>query len=163
MSQIKKILVAMASTKHCRGIFDFAATLATGLDAQILIASIINARDIDAVRQITEMGYEVDGDQYAIGVKESRQQEIDAILSQSTFPRERIQTILRVGNPVQELLTIAMQEAVDMVVMGTKGKTDLEHILMGSVAEKMFRRSPVTIVSYRDEVQAEKLKKRLHL
>ena len=162
MGQIKKILVAMASTEHSRGIFNYAATLATGLGAQILIVSIINSRDIDAVRRISEMGYEVDGDKYVAGIKDARQQEIDAILRHSAFPKEKIQTILRVGNPVEELLKIAMHESVDMVVMGTKGRTDLEHILMGSVAEKMFRRSPVTIVSYRDEAQAEKLKKHLH-
>jgi nucleotide-binding universal stress UspA family protein len=162
MGQTKKILVAMASTDHSRGIFDFAATLAMGLEAQMLIVSIINARDIDAVRSVADMGYAVDGDKYVAGVKEARQQEIEAILSHSTFPATRIQTIIRVGNPVDELLKTAMHEGVDMVVMGTKGRTDLKHILMGSVAEKMFRRSPVTIVSYRDAAQAEKLKKRLH-
>mgnify|MGYP000138556901 CR=1 FL=1 len=160
MGQTKKILVAMASTEYSRGIFDFAATLATGLEAQLIIASIINSRDIDAVRSVADMGYAVDGDKYVAGIKEVRQQEIEAILRRSTFPKTRIQTILRVGNPVDELIKIAMDESVDMVVMGTKGRTDLQHILMGSVAEKMFRRSPVTIVSYRDAAQAEKLKKR---
>ena len=163
MGQIKRILAAMASTAHCRGIFDYAATLAEGFGADVLIASIVNSRDIEAVRRITEMGYAVDGDKYASGIKDTRRQEIEAIIRQSTFPRERIQTILKVGNPVDELLRIAVDESADMVVMGTKGRTDLEHILMGSVAEKMFRRCPVTIVSYRDAAQAEKLKKRLHL
>jgi nucleotide-binding universal stress UspA family protein len=163
MGQIKKILVAMASTEYCRGIFDYAATLAAGLDADILIASIINSRDIDAVRRVAEMGYQVDADNYVASIKETRQKEIDAILHHSTFPGARIRTIMKVGNPANELLKIAMHESVDMVVMGTRGRTDLEHILMGSVAEKMFRRSPVTIVSYRDERQAEKLKKRLHV
>jgi nucleotide-binding universal stress UspA family protein len=159
MGQIKKILVAVAATDRCQGIVDYAATLAAGLDATVLIASIINSRDIDAVRQVADMGYAVDGDKYVAGIKETRQQEIDAIIRQATFARERIQTIICVGNPVEELLKITMHESVDMVVMGTKGRTDLAHILMGSVAEKMFRRSPVTLVSYRDQAQAEKLKK----
>ena len=163
MGQTKKILVAMASTEYSRGIFDFAATLATGLEAQMLIVSIINSRDIDAVRSVADMGYAVDGEKYVADIKEQRQQEIEAILRHAPIPKTRIQTIIRVGNPVEELLKIAIHESVDMVVMGTKGRTDLAHILMGSVAEKMFRRSPVTIVSYRDAVQAEKLKKRLHL
>ncbi len=163
MGQIKKILVAMASTEFCQGIFDYAATLARALDADILVVSVINSRDILAVRQVTAMGYEVDGDNYVKSVKEARKQDIDVIISRSTFPEKRIRTILKVGNPIDELLKIVIQESVDMVVMGTKGRTDLKHILMGSVAEKMFRKSPATIVSYRNDVQAGKLKKRIHL
>jgi nucleotide-binding universal stress UspA family protein len=162
MGQIKKILVAMASTEYCRGIFDYSATLARALDAELVIASIINSRDIDAVRQVAAMGYAVDGENYVAGIKETRKQDIDAILDDTTFPRERIRTLIKVGNPVDELLKIMIRESVDMVVMGLKGRTDLEHILMGSVAEKMFRRSPVTVVSYRDEAQAKKLRNRLH-
>ncbi len=47
--------------------------------------------------------------------------------------------------------------------MGVKGRTDLEHILIGSVAEKLFERSPVTVISYRDEKSRQRLKKRIHV
>jgi nucleotide-binding universal stress UspA family protein len=66
-----------------------------------------------------------------------------------------------VGNPVEELLKITVEENVDMVVMGIKGRTDLEYIFAGSVAEKIFERSPVPIVSYRDEKNAAQLRKRI--
>jgi nucleotide-binding universal stress UspA family protein len=45
--------------------------------------------------------------------------------------------------------------------MGVKGSTDLEQIFIGSVAEKLFRRSPVTVISYRDEKSAQRLRKRI--
>lgn len=163
MGRITKILVAMASTEYCQGIFNYATTLAGALDAEILVASVINSRDISAVRQVAAMGYEVDGDNYAADIKATRKQDIDAIITDSAFPRERVQMILKVGNPIDELLKIVIRESVDMVIMGTKGRTDLEHIFLGSVAEKMFRRSPATIVSYRNDNQAEKLRKRIHL
>ena len=50
-----------------------------------------------------------------------------------------------------------------MVVMGPKGRTDLEHVLVGSVASKLFKRSPATVVSYRSESQAKRLKEHIHL
>lgn len=42
-----------------------------------------------------------------------------------------------------------------------RDRTDFLHTLTGSVAEKVFRRSPVTIVSFRDEKNASYLRKRL--
>ena len=76
---------------------------------------------------------------------------------------DAIKLILQVGNPTDELLKIIVKEKVDLVVMGVKGRTDLEHILIGSVAEKLFRSSPVTVVSYRDEKNRDRLRQHIHL
>lgn len=58
-------------------------------------------------------------------------------------------------------MKIALRENVDLIVMGLKGRSEIEHVLVGSVAEKMFRRSPITIVSYRGQKEAERLRKRV--
>ena len=69
--------------------------------------------------------------------------------------------IFKVGNPVRDLLDVGIAENVDMIIMGIKARTGLEHILIGSVAEKVFRRSPITVVSYREENLAKRMRKRL--
>jgi nucleotide-binding universal stress UspA family protein len=52
------------------------------------------------------------------------------------------------GNPPREILRIAEDEKIDVIVMGSIGKTGLEKFLMGSVAEKVVHNSklPVLIV-----------------
>jgi nucleotide-binding universal stress UspA family protein len=88
---------------------------------------------------------------------------LEEIQKESVFKDENLKTIFKVGNPIDELLKIIIEEKVDTVVMGVKGRTDLESVFVGSVAEKMFRRCPVTCISYRDEKNAKRLRKRLHL
>lgn len=163
MDEIKKIMVALGYSEYAEGIFKYADKLAAKLGAELVVANIINSRDVEAVSAITNMGYDLDPKRYVKELKDERQSAFEEISKDSAVSRDSIKLILRVGNPVDELLKIVIDENVDLVVMGVKGRTDLEHILIGSVAEKLFRRSPVTVLSYRDEKTKERLRKRINL
>jgi len=161
MSEFKNIMVALAFSKHAKDIFGYGVKLATYLDADLTVASIINSRDVEAVETIVSMGYKVDGEHYVESIEKERREILEKIIGETSFPRERINILLQVGNPIDELLKIISEKNIDMVIMGSKGRTDLRHVLIGSVAEKMFRRSPVTVVSYRDESYAGGLERLL--
>jgi len=162
MDDIKKIMVALGFSEYAEGIFNYADKLAEKLGAELIVANIINSRDVEAVAAITNMGYDVDPERYIKELKEERRNAFEEIAKDSAVSRDSIKLILAVGNPIDELLKVIMKENVDLVVMGLKGRTDLEHILIGSVAEKLFRRSPVTVISYRDEKTRQRLKKRIN-
>jgi nucleotide-binding universal stress UspA family protein len=60
-----------------------------------------------------------------------------------------VETAIVEGVPRTEILRYVEDEGMDMVVMGTHGRTGLDHYLIGSVAEKVVRRSPVPVVTVR--------------
>jgi len=163
MDEIKKIMVALVFSEYAEDIFKYADMLAAKLGAELVAANIINARDVEAVTVITNMGYDVDPERYIKELREERRNAFEEIAKDSAVSRDSIKLILEVGNPTDELLKIIIEENVDLVVMGVKGRTDLEHILIGSVAEKLFRRSPVTVISYRDEKNKKRLLKHINL
>lgn len=162
METIRTIMVAIGFSSYSKEIFTYAAGLATQFDADLLVASIINARDVEAVGSVVSMGYDVKGEDYVSAIKQERRSQLDSYIDDAAFPAERVRSIFKVGNPLEELLRITVRENVQMLVMGVKGRTDLEQLLVGSIAERLFRRSPVTIVSYRDEKTARRLRKRIH-
>ncbi|HHB75949.1 MAG TPA: universal stress protein [Desulfobulbus sp.] len=164
MKKIEKIMVPVAFSPYSQGIVDYAVMLAKSLNVQKLIfVSVINQRDVDAVETITAFGYEVDGSHYVEEIKKQRAEALDKLLEKSDFPEDRMKLIITVGKPAQKLLRHAVREEVDMIVMGVKAKTEIIQAFTGSVAEKLFRRSPITIVSYRDETIAERLRKRIQV
>ena len=52
-----------------------------------------------------------------------------------------------VGNPADELVNYAKEKGIDLVVMGTHGRTGLNRLLMGSIAEGVVRRSPCPVLT----------------
>jgi len=161
MDVINKIMVAVGFTDYTEELLNYAVRIAESLGAELIVANIINVRDVEAIGTIATMGYEVDSEHYVSGIEEDRRQTLSRILEKISFPADKLHTVFKVGHPVEELLKIAISENADLMVMGIKGRSDLEHILMGSVAEKVFRRSPIPILSYRDTKNAERLKKHI--
>ncbi len=161
MKQISKIMVALGFTDYAQGTFDYAVCLAEGIGAELVIASIINSKDVDAVAAISSLGYEVNGENYVQGIKEERKKRLQEILDKSPCTNDNIRVVFKTGHPIEELLKLTIEENADLIIMGVKGRTDLKNILVGSVAEKMFRKSPVPILSYRDKESSRRLRKRI--
>ena len=50
------------------------------------------------------------------------------------------------GNPAHEIVSAAHSLTIDLIVMGSRGRTGLEHFLVGSVAERVLRRAQCSVV-----------------
>lgn len=57
---------------------------------------------------------------------------------------------LLTGEPAHQIVTLASEEHVDLIVMGTHGRTGLMRLLMGSVAESVVRLAPCPVFTLRD-------------
>jgi len=158
---IKKILVPIAFSKYARGIIDCAAELAAPLGAEMYIVNVINERDLEAVNRISSYGYKVDGDHYIETIKKERREAIVELSKHLTLPDSKVNFSFFIGDPTTELLRFVLEAEIDIVVMGIKAK-DIRHMFAGSVAERMFRKCPVPILSYRGDDISERLKKRIY-
>jgi nucleotide-binding universal stress UspA family protein len=52
--------------------------------------------------------------------------------------------------PSEQILKTIETEDIDLVVMANKGRGNISKFLFGSAAEKVFRHSPVPVISVRD-------------
>lgn len=65
----------------------------------------------------------------------------------------RLDILVRQGNPVREILAEIERTDAGMVVMGTHGRRGVARWLLGSVAERVLRRSPVPVMTVRPRPQ----------
>ena len=63
----------------------------------------------------------------------------------------RVIRATREGYPFVEIIRYAKEQAIDMIVMGTHGRSGIPHLLMGSVAEKVVRKSQCPVLTVRPE------------
>src|SRR3954468_19841524 len=56
---------------------------------------------------------------------------------------------VRFGNPVEEIIKMIDEHSIDLIVMGRHGRTGLQHLLVGSVAERVVRTSKVPVLTVR--------------
>lgn len=59
--------------------------------------------------------------------------------------------VTRVGSPFYEVIQYAKEQEVDLIVIGTHGRSGLMHLLMGSVAENIVRKSPCPVLTVKPE------------
>ncbi|MFB6079752.1 MAG: universal stress protein [Haloferacaceae archaeon] len=78
---------------------------------------------------------------------------IEALRSEADAAGVDAVTAVVRGIPHEEILSYAEDNDVDLVVMGTHGRTGFDHFLLGSVTEKVIRRSsvPVHVVRLDDD------------
>jgi nucleotide-binding universal stress UspA family protein len=58
----------------------------------------------------------------------------------------KVEHVLLEGDPAQEIINYAREANIDLIVLGTHGRTGKDRLLMGSVAEKVMRDGPCSVL-----------------
>jgi nucleotide-binding universal stress UspA family protein len=85
-------------------------------------------------------------------IRETAERQLDSTLRDVRTRIPDTKGILGVGIPWQEIQKVIAETHPDLVVMGTHGRRGVSHVLLGSVAEKIVRLSPVPVLTVRANV-----------
>jgi nucleotide-binding universal stress UspA family protein len=73
---------------------------------------------------------------------------LEGLRRRTTTDRDvEVRVVVVSGSPAREIISFARKSSFDMIVMGTHGRTGLQHLLMGSVAEAVLRRASCPVLT----------------
>lgn len=146
MQEIKKIMVAVDLSDFALPTVQYAHELATALGAGIFLVNIFNERDVRAIRSVFEIQDAAVGEKLIYDKLENRRKMVAKLAERAGAQQPVVQSIVQIGVPHQALLKVIKQQKPDLIVMGTKGRSNLADVLVGSCARKVFRRSPIPVL-----------------
>jgi nucleotide-binding universal stress UspA family protein len=81
-------------------------------------------------------------------LERSAEESFAQLAASNGAPRNFVRA-LRFGNPVDEICHYCRQQGIDLLVLGTHGRTGVNRVLMGSVAERLVRTGPSVVLTVR--------------
>lgn len=147
MKMIRKILVAIDFSDFSLMSLRYAADLAKDAAAELLLVNVINQRDVDILNEAAEKLSGFTAENHLERTTEKRKARFDDFLAQVDAEKLPVATLIRTGVPYEELLKVIREKEPNLLVMTTKGRSNLMDTLVGSCARKLFRHSPIPVLS----------------
>jgi nucleotide-binding universal stress UspA family protein len=83
------------------------------------------------------------------GAEHDAQERLERIAREKLAGKVAYETIAVTGDPALEIVRVAAELNVDVIVMATHGRAGLSHLFLGSVAERVVRDSPRPVLTVR--------------
>jgi nucleotide-binding universal stress UspA family protein len=152
MKELKKVMACVDLSDYTVQTVEHALALVKDLDAEIVLFNVIDSAELDVMRIASPYlpgGISVES--YIEQAKLDRRQKVQQMFTEN-FPDNTTKTSIKidVGMPYEAILKAVESENIDTVVIANKGKSNLLGTLHGSNGEKVFRHSPVPVLSARN-------------
>lgn len=135
------VLIPTDGSKWVTAAIDLGTDLASTYGARLHAFSVVDTAGLGLdVRSESILGILEEDAESAVATVEERATQTDV---------SEIITAVEYGQPYQEILSYIDANEIDIVVMGTHGRSDIERYLLGSVAEKLIRTAPVPVMTVR--------------
>ena len=153
----QKILIPIDFSEHSKQALNYATELAADLDAEVELVHVVESSPYEVYQKSGFIQSVPIYERAALAVPKAAQNFIIHDVLEETrdqlvcmvSEKTKYRVEVRHGNVVDELLAEIEAYKPDLLVMCTHGWTGLKHLVLGSVAEKLVRLSPVPVLTIR--------------
>ncbi|MEM2786115.1 MAG: universal stress protein [Candidatus Nitrosotenuis sp.] len=141
MSEIRNILIPLDGSDNSYRALDMAILLAKRLDAKITAVYCVSIIPIMEAHMIDPLKCQAEERKYADDVL----RKAESVAKENDIP---VTTLVEYGNAGMKIINIVKNKKikVDLVVIGSRGRSPIKEIFLGSVSNYVLHKSPVPVV-----------------
>ncbi|MCZ7356176.1 MAG: universal stress protein [Candidatus Methanoperedens sp.] len=139
----KKILIATDGSEYTKKAVDYGIDLAKNTEARLYAIYVIDTAAFASIPMDAawESMYEL--------LRQEGDEATKYVADKASAEGLDLERLTIEGHPAEEIIKYAEKNSVDLIVMGTLGKSGLDRFLLGSVAEKVVRISKIPVLVVR--------------
>ena len=143
MIDIKNILCPVDHSDCSKEALKYAVSFAIKDNSKLYLLHVIDIRTFD--ESINAMTPQIPDDKTLAQLKTKL---LDCIPEEMRDDMN-VEALVVQGIPFVEIISTAKRNDVDMIVLGSHGRTGISHMMMGSVSEKVVRKAPCPVLTVR--------------
>jgi nucleotide-binding universal stress UspA family protein len=147
MIQLKRVLAPVDFSDCSERAIEYAQELCEKYNAELHLLHVLEVQ-VTSTPQFT-MGLAVPDLQEESS--KLAQEELKAYPDKDWAAAHRVVRVTVPGSPFVEIVKYAREQQIDLMVLGTHGRTGLSHVFLGSVAENVIRQAPCPVLVVRKE------------
>jgi nucleotide-binding universal stress UspA family protein len=147
MMEMKKILFPCDVTENSSKILPYVLSVSEKYDSTIYLLHVVPDLQKWAKEYISHTSPYASLDMFKKEALEGVEKAMDRVCEEQFQSCPNFQRRVVSGDPATEILKTIETEDIDMVIMATHGRKGLEHIIFGSVAENVVKKSPVPVMT----------------
>jgi nucleotide-binding universal stress UspA family protein len=146
MIQLNRILVPVDFSEFSRHALRYGCALAEKFGAELHLLHVVEPY----YPPVPEAGFMLgERDEYLSALKAAAERELTGLPGASQAQGIRMVRSVVAGPPFVEIVRYAREHAMDLIVVGSHGRSGLAHVLMGSVAERVVRKAGCPVLTVR--------------
>lgn len=146
MIEIKKILFPIDLTLNSSKVLPYVLSASEKYNSMIYLLHVVEDLRSFGSEYIDDMPHE-HLDRFQKETAEAAKKAMDRVCDEELQSCPNFQRKMVSGDPATEILKLIDSERIDLVIMGTHGRKGLEHVIFGSVAENVVKKSRAPVLT----------------
>jgi len=116
-------------------------------NCDVVVLNVINAIEVKAIQKVSEKRDTLSIEQYIKKQEKERTEKLEQLVSDLKLGDVSHKIIIRHGIPFEEILKVINEEGIDLLMLGTKGRSKFADLFLNPTSEQIFRHCSIPVLN----------------